>query len=321
LLWVHGGGWMVPNALLLKGASAVSASPGLASWLTGVGHNAMNNLTTKSAMVCHAISLIHLFLCWRNRGVALPVAFFSRVTLLGVVAHILLASFGWLFRYDAWLIQLNLLSIFMLLAHRPSSMSLPLVRAVTLLCFAVLSLRLAGASIKTPMAMADRRWEHVMPSDFAHQYLQGRTVLVNDLGVLAYRGDTKVVDFFGLGNNKPLRLRRSPQGYGTQQLSQLTHEVNGDAAIVQLCWEEVNLRVPPDWKLIGYWHGERNVVFADKVVALFSLKPAHDGPLARAFAQFEPTQAVEVNGHEFAERYNQADGVSRRAMLADICVK
>lgn len=321
LLWVNGGGWMVPNALLLKGASAASASTGLASWLSGVAHNTIINLTARPAMVSHAISLIHLALCWRNRGVALPVALFSRVTLLGVVAHILLASFGWLFRYDAWLIQLNLLSIFMLLAHRPRNISARLAWVMTLLCFAVLSLRLAGASIKTPMAMEDRRWEHIMPSDFAHQYLQGRTVLVNDLGVLAYRGDLKVVDFFGLGNNQPLRMRRSPQGYGTQQLSQLSHEVDGDAAIVQLCWEEVSMRMPSDWKLIGYWRGDRNVAFSDKVVALFSLKAKEDEPLAQAFAQFVPTQAVQIHGREFAERFNQADSAQRQAMLKEVCAK
>ncbi len=320
-LWVHGGGWMVPNALLLKGASAATASPGLSSWLRGVAHNSIVNLTARPAMVSHAISLIHLILCWRNRNVALPVALFSRVTLLGVLAHIMLASFGWLFRYDAWLIQLNLLSIFMLLAHRPRNISARLSWAITLLCFGVLSLRLAGASIKTPMAMEDRRWEHIMPSNFAHQYLQGRTVLVNDLGVLAYRGSFKVVDLFGLGNNEPLRMRRSPQGYGAQQLSQLSHEVHGDAAIVQLCWEEVRLRVPSDWRLIGYWRGDRNVVFSDKIVALFSLKREEDEPLARAFAQFVPDQAVQIHGREFAERFNRADGVQRHAMLEELCSK
>lgn len=321
LLWVHGGGWMVPNALLLKGASAASASPGLASWLSGVAHNAIGNLTARPAMVSHAISLIHLILCWRNRAVALPVAFFSRVTLLGVVAHILLASFGWLFRYDAWLIQLNLLSIFMLLAHRPRNISARSAWVLTLLCFAVLSLRLAGASIKTPMAMEDRRWEHIMPSDFAHQYLQGRTVLVNDLGVLAYRGGLKVVDFFGLGNNEPLRMRRSVQGYGALELSELAHEVDGDAAIVQLCWEEVSLRMPSDWKLIGYWRGDRNVVFNDKVVALFSLKPKEDEMLARAFEQFVPAQAVQTRGRAFAQQFNQADTAKRHIMLKEMCAQ
>ena len=318
LWWVQGGGWMVPNALLLKGATANAAQPGILSWLGGVAHNTMGNLTARPAMVSHTISLIHLFLaCWL-RPVAPSVAFFSRVTLLGVLAHVLLASFGWLFRYDAWLIQLNLLSILMLLAQ-PKGVGPRLVWFVMGLCLVVLSIRLLGASVKTPQAMTDRRWEHVMPSDFTRQYLNGKTVLVNDLGVLAYQGGVKVVDLFGLGNNKPLRMRRSAAGYGPQQVSDLAHDVEGDAAIVQLCWGEVSDRLPADWTLIGFWEGARNVVFGDKVVALFSLKPQENARLANAFASFRPTEPVQVHGREFADQFNLGDAALRQSMLAQLC--
>ena len=82
------------------------------------------------------------------------------------------------------------------------------------------------ATVQSVRAVNDRRLEHLLPAAFVHLAYQNRVVMANDVGALSYYSGARVLDIFGLGNNRArapwdaaARLRRGQPG-GTGRTSQ-----------------------------------------------------------------------------------------------------
>jgi hypothetical protein len=317
-IWVHAGGWMLPNSLLLKGAGN-SGTTDMWARVSALASNLITNLAFPLSWMTILLVVAHLVLHLRVKPANEAVRIFSRVALISAAAHLLLASFGWLYRYDAWIVELNLLSIFMQMPARPCMRWRGRTLSWPALCVILLLSRFTGAYVQTTMAMDDRRWEHLMPSRFVREHLAHRTVLVNDVGAFSYYGGATVVDLFGLGRNEPIRYRQAPSGYHGPQVKELADRLHGEAAIVQLCWEEVNQRLPQDWRLIGYWRGPRNVVFRDLVVAVFSVSPGNDAMVREALLTSAPYPKVKLVMAGDVDQYNQSRAAQRADIVARMC--
>lgn len=317
-IWVHAGGWMLPNSLLLKGAGS-NATTDIWARLGSLGSNLITNLAFPLSWVTFLLVIAHLVLHVRVKPANEAVRIFSRVALVSAGAHCLLASFGWLYRYDAWVVELNLLSIFMQMPARPCMRWGQRTLSWPVFCVILLQSRFTGAYVQTTMAMDDRRWEHLMPAQFVREHLAHRTILVNDLGAFSYYGGATIVDLFGLGSNEPIRYRQAASGYHAPQVKALGDRLHGEAAILQLCWEEVYQRLPQDWRLIGYWRGPRNVVFGDRVVAVFSVNPGNDVLVREALLASSPYPKVKLVMGGEVDQYNQSHAAQRAAVLTHLC--
>jgi hypothetical protein len=317
-IWVHAGGWMLPNSLLLKGAGN-SATTDMWARFSALASNLVTNLAFPLSWVTIWLVIAHLVLHVRVKPANEAVRIFSRVALVSAAAHLLLASFGWLYRYDAWIVQLNLLSIFMQMPARPCMRWRKRALSWPAFCVILLFSRFTGSYVQTTMAMDDRRWEHLMPSQFVREHLAHRTILVNDLGAFSYYGGATVVDLFGLGSNEPIRYRQAPSGYHGPQVKELGDRLHAEVAIVQVCWEEVYERLPQDWHLIGYWRGPRNVVFGDRVVAVFSPSVGNDAFVREALRNSAPYPKVKLVMGGEVDSYNRGGAAQRAAYLTRLC--
>lgn len=262
---------MLPNSLLLKGAGSASTTD-LLSRMQGVVEQIQGNLKTRAAWSTLALMALHATLCWLP--VRAWVRAFSWLTLLSSLAHLALASFGWLYRYDTYLVAGNMVAVVLLLKD---GRALPGFLKWTLLgaAVAVVTPRALHVWNKTPMAMDDRRWEHLMPAQFVRALPKDTVLMVNDLGVFAYDAHAKVIDMFGLGHNTPLLLRRQQGGFGKRETDIFAKSTNTELAILLPCWHEIGSRVPKSWELIGYWRGQRNVVANEKEVAVYLTDKRH----------------------------------------------
>lgn len=315
LMWVDAGGWLLPNSLLLKGAGNDHTTDLLARAL-GVLRQAQQNLSGRSGWIPLAITLLHGAVLMLVGGKAPAAArIFSAVALVATLQHFCLASLGWLFRYEAWILSVNIMGA-LLLAHG-AGWAPRRVLGLAGVCLVLLAPRIGLSYVNVPKAMDDRRWEHVMPAEFVREHLAGQTVFVNDLGVVAWLGDARVIDFFGLGHNEPVRLRRSPGGYQYEQLEAFGQRAGGTVAIVQPCWQEVSRRLPPGWTLVGYWNGPRNVVFRDEIVGFFAMTPDAVPALTEAFNRF-PVRS-DVRKVLAADLPPFADRDARAAFFHRIC--
>ena len=111
-------------------------------------------------------------------------------------------------------------------------------------------------------------------------------MVVNDVGALAYYTNCKILDVFGLGSSEPILFRRKITGYTKEDVATWTASTGADIAILQPGWSEVRLRIPDEWVKVADWTIPRNVIFGDKTVDFYSIKPGKAGQLADNLKEF-----------------------------------
>ncbi|MCR4399733.1 MAG: hypothetical protein NUV35_02460, partial [Syntrophomonadaceae bacterium] len=236
-----------------------------------------------------------------NRKQALYIAaVFVALTL----AHLALASVGWFYRYEAYLVALGTFALGALIgASRTTFARLwkekPLfVRALLAFLLSVgttsLAARGAIALQETPLAMQDRLYEHIAPARFVARYYNRDAIVANDIGALTYYTDARVLDAYGLGSREPVVFRRENDGYGPNDLAGWASDESARLAILQVQWSEIGPRIPPSWIQIGEWVIPRNVVFGDLRVGIFALNEAESALLMHHLQEFAPEVPQQV---------------------------
>jgi hypothetical protein len=295
--WIGHGGWLLPNSLMLKGIQP-GETKGVGSFVDSVLHNFVANLhSTPSGKTVIALGLIAAGLAlaqWRRRRTIWDYRLiFAFVSLVASGIEFAIAALGWLYRYEAWLIALlgvsSILLADALFAKR---------RGLLALVFGVLLVAVLPRAVidnkETVEAVNDRRLEHVLISQFIHDNYRGRSIALNDIGVAAYDGDAEIFDISGLGDNDPVRMFRQPGGYTAADVERLANAKHAEIAVLQLCWEVVERRLPRDWRLIGFWYEPRNVVFGSHDVGFYAITPGSDARLEAALKSFKVPPSIEV---------------------------
>ena len=292
LLWVHDGGWFLPNSLLLKRDMLAPVEP--LQKLRQLADNLALNLRQLRSHggFVPMLGLLALLLAWRlirrNRGELPPL--FAACALATTFLHLTFASVGWLYRYEAWLIVLDVTAILLLAETLMPGWALV---GLAVLIGVAFGQRTEMATIRTLQAIDDRRLEHLPPAEFVDRFYAGQTIMVNDLGATAwFDGRTRVLDLYGLGSNMPLRLRLAPSGYDADRLRDWASRTNTRIAIIQVCWTEIRKRLPEEWKLVELWEVPRNVVFGDRLVGFFAVAPDEADALRRNLDEFQVPAAV-----------------------------
>ena len=326
LCWVDAGGWLVPNSLLLKGTGAVD-HPDLLGRLASIPEQfgvRIRSTTGKLLALLMAASVLVLARIPAPRPRRLVVLIASAIT--ATLLQITFGDIGWLYRYEAWLIGLNLLALFAATASlSPDQPRLQLaVAAATVLLAAGLAYRDLKAGSMAIKATDNRRWEHFPVAHLLRDHFRDVPVMVNDIGLVTYIRGARAIDLFGLGHNAPVRLRRQPGGYDDKALKALTASVEARAAVVQVCWSQVYRRVPDDWILVGYRRGPANAVFLSPitVVAFFATVPS-EVPHLRAALQtlpVEPGSSFHDEHDPKVQAYAASDSAAaRQRNVAALC--
>jgi hypothetical protein len=296
LLWIHAGGWLLPNSLILKRNLTEFNGP------TAVFRQAIENFVINfskldrfrhrfEAMLLGMAILIGCRAVQNKQIWDFP-ALFTLCALSATFGHFAFASVGWLYRYETWLIILDITAICLLAECLFGQKSLI---ALAVLIVIVFFPRTMIATEQTIQAIDDRRLEHLAPARFVDLNYSGQIVMVNDLGAVSwFAPKTHVVDIFGLGSNEPVRLRLTPDGYNSAALAHWAVQSKVRIAILQVCWDEVQSRLPAGWTLVATWRFPRNVVFKDHVVGFFAIAPGEEEELRRQLKEFPPPPGVEL---------------------------
>lgn len=297
LLWVEHGGWLLPNSLLIKGV-APADSANVAAFLSSLFANLRLNAHGGVAFltVFELILLIAAFGLMRvRRGATFsdPRVLFAGVAIAASTLQLVFASVGWLFRYEAWIVALDTAAAILLLDSdlRGNRRGF----ALALICLSIfLAPRALLATIRSVMAVNDRRLEHVLPATFVHGAYRGRAVIVNDVGAMSYYGGARALDIYGLGENEPVHMRRRPHRYDAASLANWAQSEGAAIAILEVSWKEVWNRLPSQWRLIELWRVPRNVVFGDRCIGFFAVMPGEDAHLKAALDRFPIPRSIAV---------------------------
>ena len=293
-IWSVQHGWFaVPNSVLLKGTMPPATLWGLvmvlALWfpakLLAAPHLFL--LATASAAVVAS---------GRRRLREWNASDYAAATFVSaLVLQVQFAQTGSLFRYDAHLVFAGLLLVLPSLQSWFAPMRDRGAVATPTILLVILALpfasRTVGSLPATPVATANIFQQQVQSARFVRTYYAGRTVAVNDIGAVAFMGDARVLDLWGLASMEAARLRLSGH-LGSAELAELVASHHAPIAVVYDLWFEG--RIPPGWTPVASWRIRWNVVCGQDTVTIYATTRDEVEPLRRHVAEFEPSLPAAV---------------------------
>ena len=272
LISVENSWFFFPNSVLLKGNQPnISGMDSIISFFRRPLASLWHNPHLFFTIICFIIigrRIIH-----HSR----QLLYMLLVYIASFTLHIIFADTGWFYRYDAYLTVMGFVLIFISLENK-NFILFAKKRAqsyyLSFLIFVILGFTLVYrgviSTIETPQAMNDRYYEHFFPAKFVSNYYDNSTVVVNDLGAIAYFTKAKILDMYGLGSIEPILFRKKDNGYSSNDLEKWARKEKATIAILQIQWSEVNQRIPENWVKVSEWIIPRNVVFHDTKVGFFA---------------------------------------------------
>ena len=276
---VASGSLLLPNPLVLK-AGGDGASP-LAALFKPIGpadwaaYHANPGLL---GVLAAAIALV-LIDGVRHRTLRRPrtllAAFLAGAVLLH--QHFAFSSAFYVYRYDAYLLLFAVFAAGVWLAGVGQGDGAPARwRRVAAIGAVVATVGLLGhvrgafvPDAEVAAASLTAR-EHQTLARFAATYFRGQTIVVNDIGVMAYRFPGRPLDMFGLCDIEPVLARRKPGGYTKDDVRDWAAAAHAQIAIVQRTWGWVPPHIPAEWRPVA----ELTILPERRVVAFYAVDDA-----------------------------------------------
>ena len=277
---VYKGSYFLPNSVLIKSEGAQLTLGGVFSFLFKV---ALQKLTLSSAGVAtpatqHLLILLPLaFLLFsgrlpRNGRYSYVLLILTAATLLQVT----LASTGWFYRYEAYLMLSSVVILGILLykyrVELPGVVKrLPVVMTFLLfVLFLPMVIRAAAAFRNAPVACMNIYGQQYQMGKFFHRYYDDSVVAANDIGAISFFKKEKNLDLWGLANIEIARSRKN--NYWTPVfLDSVSRRDKAPVAVVFDSWFSDSLLVR--WNKVATWTIPNNVICGDSVVSFYAIEP------------------------------------------------
>jgi hypothetical protein len=267
------------------------------------GGDVLNTISAQSYLLPLALGTCAFLAAelWRGPAWSRNVA---RLTLaLGTtLAHVELANLGWFFRYEAYLVALDVTVIALAVAPaaagfsprrawRDSRVAFPAVGAAVVIGTAPLGVRALAAQGATPMACANIHDQQVQTARFLARHFPHDVVAVNDIGAVSYYGGQPLVDLEGLASLPVAKAKsyRIDKPLDAEQLVWFTKD-----APVAVIYEDWFPRIPTSWVRLGRLRIGGNVVCASNTVAVFATSGENVPRVLDALRSFGPSLPADV---------------------------
>jgi hypothetical protein len=285
-----GQGWPALPASVL--AKSVSGHSGIDRFLPHPQTRTL--LTTQRLVVAVSILVVVLVLGHRLGDRFDGRARWWGIAALGIfVVHLCFGMFGWLYRYEAYLIALCLGALALgaesLLRHRGDLALSRLWRVALGVAVAVLLLLGVADGLrihqKLWVGMREVRQQQREMARFTATACPGCRVVLNDIGIVSFYGDVEVTDAAGLANRQVVE-QRVDGTFDTASLERIARDEGAQMAMVYPVEPWVP-GIPSSWIKIGEWTYPANEVVGGKVVAVYAIDRAAAPRLRQAFADFD----------------------------------
>jgi len=202
----------------------------------------------------------------------------------GTILQLCLASTGWLYRYEAYLIFCTVVIAGVLIfkhgrevvRQRGKAAGWVLGVAVFALAFPLV-LRSAAAFSKTGVACVNIYQQQYQMGQFLHQYYDRDAVAANDIGAVSFFTDGPKLDLWGLGNIQVARSKK--KGYWTPGfLDSLCRARRVGTVILYDRWFSDSLL--HRWTKVASWQIRNNVIAGEDSVSFYNIG-GDDGVLLR----------------------------------------
>lgn len=294
LISMHFGWSFFPNSVLIKGAHYHTVFGPLL-------HAAVLVLQDPSLLASLlALLLVAVFLLAGTKGEpwSLP-RILLWLFVLTLVQHLCMASVGWLFRYEAYLVAFAVLAIAdaLPLAQIRVFGAMWLLLATTMLA---LSVRTVRAVIDGPEMSEAIYSQQYQMARFVTLNFPGSPIGLNDIGLIDFGTDIHLLDLTGLAN-RTIGDSIERNAYTTAVMRDAALGDGTRIAIVYSSWfsaktgDASHFPLPSSWRCEGQWYSTDPRLLGRKMVTFYAVRPEYATRLAgdlREFARQLPRQTL-----------------------------
>ena len=278
--------FFLTNYLILKG----NKNDGIVGFLTRVAGNAYRGI---SVLILILILIIQIFIKSKNPKTLsekISKNAFPMVVFCGFTVHLLFANFGWLIRYEAYLVVVILLAIapFADDLFQKKMQNQILKFAMLVLLFITFSLWFVPMLKNQQTASKNIYDQQIQLSDFIHKYYRNAKVVANDIGAITYYNNIHLLDTYGLGSIEVAKLRKEDHGKFTDNKKLQSYIYNTakwqgyDVALVFDEW----VRMPDYFTKVGTLTIQNNYMSGGTTVSFYSVKKKNKKKLRNQLTAF-----------------------------------
>jgi len=217
-IWsMSNGGFFFPNSLLMKGDIAIIKNgviSGILHYCNKLYINIIKEPIFIAIITMILIIIIQDFILSKTYDFKaffnlIKKQFFVFIVLTTIVLHSLFASFGWLFRYEAYLLALLYLTLILVINKNiniAKNFKIALF-IIFILYVSNINARFKDAHNTISQAGKNIYDQQIQMSRFLKTYYNESKVMANDIGAITYYTDISLKDLIGLGSNDVVVLR------------------------------------------------------------------------------------------------------------------
>lgn len=291
---VDHGSFFLPNSLILKG----NTNDGIIGFLTRVAGNAYRGI---SVLILILILLIQIFIKTKSQNLfvdkiknnGIPIVVFC-----GFAVHLLFANFGWLIRYEAYLVVVILFTIapFADEVFQKKIGNQILKFAMVILLLITFSIRFVPMLKHQPTASKNIFDQQIQLADFLHKYYRNAKVVANDIGAITYFNNIHLLDTYGLGSIEVAKLRKEDHGEFTDN-KKLQAYIYNTAKLqhfeVALVFDEW-VKMPDYFAKVGTLTIQDNYMSGGTTVSFYSIKKENTEKLRNQLVEFSKETPKDV---------------------------
>jgi hypothetical protein len=258
------GGYFIPNSVLIKG------NQNFKYFLNG-GTTILQATASISGII--VVALIIVLIKLQAKKYDRNFWILSMLIIAGLM-HSVFASFGWFYRYEAYLIVLGSLHLTKIglqwvqengLAGIKKQIITVVIAAIIFYSLPVRGLNSFRNSIRAVYNIYEQQYQMGL---FFKEFYKGQTVAANDIGAISYMADLNTIDMWGLGNNAVAQARKND--YWTNDfLRKLVTDNHTRVAVIFDSWFDKDL--PNQWVKVATWEMPYNYICGDIKVTFYGI--------------------------------------------------
>lgn len=272
LISISQGAYFLPNSLILKG----NTSNGIYSFVLRILSNGYRAISLLPLVIFLMVLILKK---WREEERIIDFVDRYRIQiiiLLGFGIHLCFANFGWLVRYEAYLLVLLVLAIKPILELLFSTeYKFKILKIIFIILLLIPSkIRLIDTLKYQKIASKNIFDQHIQMAKFLQNYYHNSKIVANDIGAITYFTNIHLLDIYGLGSEEIVEIRKKDQGKFDNQNKELTKFVKDyseqekyDIAIVYEEW----ITMPDNFIKVGEWTIKNGYIVGGNTVSFYAI--------------------------------------------------
>jgi len=300
-------GWyFLPNSVLLKGNLPPFQSP--LKWIAFLFHR-FSDIGNNNYIYNLLLAALFLIIYDFGNNKLSKYFYINAIFVITLLLHMIFASIGGFYRYEAYLIALGFLSISLSLFkdfslkkdENPIKNSMvPLKYGAILIIIFYIFIpyceRAADSLLQTPVATNNIYQQQYQMARFLRKYYEKKNIAANDVGAINYLSDINCLDLWGLANFEVARLKRK-NNYNREKIYSLAQSSDIQVAILYDHWFKDYGGIPPQWIKVSQWKIKNNIVCGGDTVSFYAATHLERNRLEMSLREFasELPPSIEIS--------------------------